>query len=45
MRAKRSNVWRIKLFPVPNTSKNCLGCERRLIGQKRLPIPPAMMMQ
>ncbi len=32
-------------FPVPRMSRNCFGVERRLIGQKRLPTPPAMMMQ
>ena len=32
-------------LPVPRMSRNCLGLDWRLLGQKRLPMPPAMMTQ
>ncbi len=32
-------------FPVPRMSRNCLGIDCRLLGQKREPMPPAMMTQ
>ena len=30
-------------FPIPNTSRNCLGLWEVDIGQNRLPTPPAMI--
>ena len=38
-------VMRINDLPVPRISRNCLGLDWRLLGQKRLPMPPAMMTQ
>jgi len=38
-----SNVCCISVFPVPKTSINCFGCFVLLIGQNRLPIPPAII--
>ncbi len=35
----------MKLLPVCRMSENCLGHCVLLMGQKRLPIPPAMMTQ
>ena len=42
---KRSNVSCNSERPVPKKSRNCLGRPLRLKGQKRLPMPPAMMTQ
>ena len=39
---KRSTVNCSRLFPTPKTSMNCLGISGVLIGQRRLPTPPAM---
>ena len=41
--ASRSAVSWISDLPMPITSMNCLGYCGVLIGQKRLPMPPAMM--
>ena len=40
---KRSTVNCNRLFPIPSISRNCLGYSGVLIGQKRLPIPPAII--
>ena len=32
-------------LPVPRMSKNCFGQLCRLIGQKRVPMPPAIITQ
>ena len=40
---KRSTVSCIRLLPHPVTSMNCLGHSGVLMGQKRLPMPPAMI--
>ena len=45
MAAKRSKVERMNDFPVPRMSRNCLGLTCRLMGQKRVPMPPAMITQ
>ena len=41
----RSYVSWMKLLPIPRMSRNCLGMEFLLIGQKRLPTPPAIITQ
>ena len=43
--ANLSYVLRMKVFPVPRISRNCFGLSVRLRGQKRVPEPPAIMMQ
>ena len=40
---KRSTVSCNRVFPTPSTSINCFGFSEVLIGQKRLPTPPAIM--
>ena len=40
---KRSTVNCNSVLPVPSTSINCFGFSAVLMGQKRLPTPPAMM--
>ena len=35
-------IWIIDI-PLPRTSTNCFGYSGVLIGQKRLPMPPAMI--
>ncbi len=43
MPLKRSTVIWISVLPQPRISMNCLGRPGVLRGQKRLPIPPAII--